>query len=92
MNSVETAANALTADGLPVPAGGFTERELPVSCTPAAIDLAGVGLAAAGLGYMAMKGFYHQHRGGHFTDGPDGVRFPEGRAASADELIRYRAG
>lgn len=91
MNIVETAANTPSASVLPA-AGGFAAPEPPITCTPAAIDLAGIGFGAAGFGYLAARAFYHKHvhHGGHFADDIDDVRFPG--EASADELIRYRAG
>jgi hypothetical protein len=39
----------------------FGGRDLTVACTPAAVDLAAVGLAAAGFGYFAAKAWYHGH-------------------------------
>ncbi|WP_410641054.1 hypothetical protein [Amycolatopsis sp. lyj-346] len=42
-------------------------REVAIACTPAAVDLAAVGLGAAGIGYFAAKAFYHKHAG-YFDD------------------------
>ncbi|WP_410607952.1 hypothetical protein [Amycolatopsis sp. lyj-109] len=42
-------------------------REVAIACTPAAVDLAAVGLGAAGIGYFAAKAFYHKHAG-NFDD------------------------
>ncbi len=88
MNIVETAVNERTAIGSDIEAGGFAETELTVTCTPAAVDLVGIGFAGAGLGYLAAKAYYHYH--GHFENGGDDARFTPGAGASADELIRAR--
>jgi hypothetical protein len=88
MNHIEIAANELTVSGMNVEAGGFVAAETPITCTPAAIDLAGVGFAAAALGYLAARAWYH---GGFEGDAGD-VRSPQETDASVDDLVRYRTG
>jgi len=91
MNVVEIAANAHTLSGMNVENCRFAEVEMPVACTPAAVDLAGVGFAAAAFGYLAAKAWYHGHTEDG-TVGADGARFPQGTDASLDELVRCRTG
>ena len=68
----------------------FGGRELSVACTPAAVDLAAVGLAAAGFGYFAAKAFYHK---GHFeeTEGPLDSGTARQELLSAQDLLSVRA-
>jgi hypothetical protein len=49
---------SLTGSLEPLEYGG---SEVAIACTPAAVDLAAVGLGAAGIGYFAAKAFYHKH-------------------------------
>ena len=69
----------------------FGGREVAIACTPAAIDLAAVGLGAAGIGYFAAKAFYHK---GHFeeTEGPLDSGAARRELLSASELLSVRAG
>jgi hypothetical protein len=68
----------------------FGGRDVTIACTPAAVDLAAVGLGAAGIGYFAAKAYYHR---GHFEETEELL---EGGAArrellSASELVSVRA-
>ncbi|MEU0530171.1 hypothetical protein [Amycolatopsis tolypomycina] len=65
MSGISTASFPGTLE--PLEYGG---REVTIACTPAAVDLAAVGLGAAGIGYFAAKAFYHKHVG-HFDDRED---------------------
>ncbi|MEU4251799.1 hypothetical protein AB0F15_30715 [Amycolatopsis sp. NPDC026612] len=70
----------------------FGAGDISIACTPAAIDLAAVGFAAAGFGYFAAKAYYHNRNGGY--DEREGLL--DGGAArhqalSASELLSVRA-
>ncbi|MEQ0558039.1 hypothetical protein ABJI51_03065 [Amycolatopsis sp. NEAU-NG30] len=68
----------------------FGGRELTVACTPAAVDLAAVGLGAAGIGYFAAKAFFHR---GNFeeTEGPLDSGAARHDLLPASELLSVRA-
>ncbi len=58
----------------------------PVTCTPAAHDLAKVGLAAAGISLYAYRAYYHGHA--QEVAVPD-LR-SEGAELSSDTLVNLR--
>ena len=70
--------DSLTGSLEPLEFGG---REATITCTPAAVDLAAIGLGAVGVSYFAAKAFYHKH--GQF----DGKEELVDAGAAQDELL-----